>query len=226
MKKFTDIPVTTAYSNGSSVAKDIFQMINGYSERGFSFYRYARLGDETFEDSKEINYNGEIVTDIGAFYMITPKQYIIGINSEFGLGPHLDAFARAMYAIKTGKNIVFSMDKEIVELKKETRLRGYLTGRITYTSNQGGIFNISIPEKISPSIFSSFEAFYNDYNEQIKDFCSKYEFRVSVSCDKVRTDTDNLDFALEELRKRIDPSLEKDDDEVIIGKATGKKMAL
>ena len=175
--------------------------------------------------------------DFGGFFVCTPKQYVIGYNSNYGVGAHITAKARAMKDILGGGTL--TRIEELTQLGQMCTER-YITGRLAYENTGtdlsgrrriGGIFDISIKENagsISCQLFESFKKFYEDYNKEIELACksSGGSFHVSFynKDTKKRVESDNLDLLLNYLENHIDENLDDEEDEVIIGVPTRDKQ--
>ena len=167
---------------------------------------------------------------LGGFFVCTPKQYIIGYNSNFGSGAHITAYARVMKDIMGGGKI--SSMEELTFLG--TRCTDeYICGRIVYEKsgfdNYGmpllkGLINFSIKNNsstISNSMFESFKKFYEDYNREISLACNKPNDHFIVSFfdkdNKKRVESKNLDLLYAYLENHIDETLDDEVEENIIG---------
>ena len=174
-------------------------------------------------------------TDYGGFLVCTPKQYIIGYNSDFGAGPHIASYARCMRDI-TGGGKITSID-DFTRFGTMCTEK-YLCGRLVYEKigeNENrkpifkGILDIMIDGNISHEVFESFKKFYEDYNNEIEIVSKRTNgtFNVSYFDRDVhkRVDTSNLDSVYSYLEKHADESLVDDEEECIIGVETNKELA-
>ncbi len=175
--------------------------------------------------------------DFGGFFICTPKQYVIGYNSNYGVGAHITAKARAMKDILGGGTL--TRIDELTELGQMCTER-YITGRLAYENTGtdlsgrlriGGIFDISIKDNsdsISRNMFESFKKFYDDYNKEIELACNNSggSFHVSFynKDTKKRVESNNLDLIYSYLENHIDENLDDEEDEVIIGVPTKDKQ--
>ncbi len=194
----------------------------------FSIFNFIKNGIKACTSEQGI--------DFGAFFICTPKQYIIAYNSNFGSGSHITSKARAMKDIQGGGTIT-----SIAELTKlgDKCTNNYITGRLAY-ENDGfglneirrirGVFEIVIKNNdssISRMMFESFKKFYEDYNREIEAACnnSNGSFKVSFfnKDTKKRVESNNLDLIYNYLENHIDENLDDEEDEVIIGVETTEK---
>ena len=97
-------------NNNSNYKKDLLQSgfyhnkLTGNIELNYDLFPLIKDFDfYSFIDYAEKHKN--IVTDYGGFIVITPKQYVIGYNSNFGTGSHLASLARVTKDIYGGGNI-------------------------------------------------------------------------------------------------------------------------
>ena len=178
----------------------------------------------------------------GAAIVITGKQYIVSYNKASGRGTHEGTFARVYKDLHGGGTIYNSNDAwdAYGKCKKE-----YITGIITYESVEvlsklgnysGGIvfelgvdFGNSINRMISPRMFESFKAFYNDYNAIVQRICHRFNFNVIFRYyrdhNTVADNSDSLDNLYYFLEKHVDPNLVDDDeDEFVIGKSVNSQV--
>lgn len=201
---------------------DIFPLI-----RDFDFY--------SFIDYAEKHKN--VISDYGGFIVITPKQYIIGYNSNFGTGTHFSSFARVTKEIYGGGSIQSS--KEAKSLVNYC-LDNFIVGSIIYECIEeygvpkcSGYISFDIKnKKISLEEFHSFEMFYNGYNAEIRRVISKYgidKFNVVINIkndSKIeRIVSDCLDELYIYLKSCIDYDIYDDYyDEIVIGKENVNKI--
>jgi len=193
--------------------------------KNFSFY------DFIWNAKKEISDN--VGEDFSGFFVCTPKQYIVGYTSNFGKGSHHPAFGRVMKDIMGGGVIGDTM--EIAHYSTMCNMK-YLCARIHFDSvgmdNNGqpkiyGGISFMTTQKISQSTFESFKKFYEDYNKDIKMAMdsSKNDFYISYYNmeSKSNIHVDNLEEVYKYLESHIDPSLNDEEEEVIIGIPTKEK---
>lgn len=192
----------------------------------FSLFDFIKNGNVACREN--------IGDDFGGFLVCTPKQYVFGYNSGFGVGPHIASFARTMKDIMGGG--------EISSIDEFTKLgtmcsENYLCGRLLY-ENVGldeygspkltGVLNILTKGSIDSSTFLTFKKFYEDYNSEVKLVCKNLRGRFKVSYfDKdnhKKVETEALDSVLDYLEKHIDNSLASEENEVIIGVSSNNKM--
>ena len=111
--------------------------------------------------------------DFGGFLICTPKQYIFGYNSSFGIGSHGASFGRAMKDILGGGNI--SNEGELLRLASECE-RTYFCARLLYecvgyNHYQRPIFKGSLAfltaKPINEEMFQTFKKFIEDYGQEI-----------------------------------------------------------
>ncbi len=201
---------------------DIFPLI-----KDFDFYSFIDYAEK----------HKDVITDYGAFIVITPKQYVIGYNSNFGTGSHLSSFARCTKDIYGGG--VISSQNEVDKIVSYAKNQ-FITAAVMYESISmygvpecSGYISIDINIKsISLEHFKSFEQFYNDYNNEIKRVVAKYgkeKFYVQINFRNdsklTRIYSDCLDELYIYLKNIID--YDKYDsfyDEIIIGKENKNKI--
>lgn len=201
---------------------DIFPLIKDFDF--YSFIDYAEKHKKT-------------ISDYGGFIVITPKQYIIGYNSNFGTGSHLSSFARCTKDIYGGG--VIGSKNEVDKISTYCQNQ-FITGCIMYECiSMYGVpecsgyisFDINL-NSISLEHFYSFEQFYNDYNQEIKRVINKYGIKKFYVQINVRNDSkltriysDCLDELYIYLKEIID--YDKYDsfyDEIVIGKENKNKI--
>ena len=156
--------------------------------------------------------------DHGAFLVITDKQYLLGYTAGFGSGSHMHALGRIHKELLGGGDIANPQDGIYLSsiLQRQT-----LTARITYEpyvdeferTRYRGRFILDTDSfyrsafNISPSQFEQFINFYNDYNEEIKLVCNRFNFNVVFTISdngEYKTITSkSLDEAVEYLKTRI-----------------------
>lgn len=229
-------------NNNRNYKKELLQSgfyhnrMTGNSELNFDIYPLIKDFDfYSFIDYAEKHKN--VITDYGGFIVITPKQYIIGYNSDFGSGTHLTSYARVVRDIYGG-GVIHSND----EAKKLASycLDKFIVASIMYecieeygVAKCSGYISFDIKNRsISLEEFYSFERFYNDYNNEIKRVISKYgkdKFNVVINIkndSKIeRIVTDCLDELYIYLKNNIDYGIYNDYyDEIIIGKENVKKI--
>lgn len=163
--------------------------------------------------------------DFGGFLVCTPKQYVFGYNSGFGVGAHIASYARVMKDILGGG--------KITSLQEFTKLgtmcsEKYLCGRLVY-ENVGfdeygmpiltGELNILIRGSINSGIFESFKKFYEDYNSEIglvsKNLNRKFKVTYFDRDTHKRVESNNLDLLYNYLENHIDSNLENEDETII-----------
>ena len=182
------------------------------------------------------------VDNNGAAIVITGKQYIVTFNKASGRGTHEGTFARIYKDLHGGGEIVNS--NEAWEYYRRCK-NEYITGAITYESvnrigvisdfSGGIVVELGLDSKsdlnrtISPRVFESFKAFYNDYNNIVRAVCHRYNFNVlfrfyrnhNTAVD-VSDSLDNLYYYLE---KQVNPNIVDDDeDEFIVGKSVNPQV--
>ena len=180
--------------------------------------------------------SSDLGDDFGGFFVCTPKQYIIGYNSNFGSGAHITAFGRVMKDIMGGGEIT-SID-ELTQMGTICTDK-YICGRIVYENVGDNIYGRPIlkgyisfliknnSSHISNKMFESFKKFYDDYNDEVSLACknSNGSFYVSYfdKDNKKRVQSSSLDAVYQYLEKHIDNNLNDEDNEEIIGVLTEEK---
>ena len=210
--------------------------LTGYNDYNYSIYDSIRDFDfYSFIDYAEKH--KRVISDYGAFIVITPKQYVIGYNSNFGTGTHFSSFARCTKEMYGGGNIRSQAEAEKIASYCKNQ---FITASIMYECiREFGIsectgyiaFDINL-KSISLEHFHSFEEFYNDYNQEIKRVINKYginKFFVQINVRNesklTRIKSDCLDELYIYLKNIID--YDKYDsfyDEIIIGKENSRKI--
>ena len=191
----------------------------------FSLFDFIKNGNVACREN--------IGDDFGGFLVCTPKQYIFGYNSGFGVGPHIASFARTMKDILGGGEIT-----SIDEFTKMGTMcsNKYLCGRLVY-ENVGldeygmprltGTLNILVKGNIDSNTFLTFKKFYDDYNNEIRLVCKRSNGRFNVTYfDKdthKKIESGDLDSIYNYLERHIDNSFTSEEDEVIVGISTNNK---
>lgn len=192
----------------------------------FSLFDFIKNGNVACREN--------IGDDFAGFLVCTPKQYIFGYNSGFGVGPHIASFARVMKDILGGG--------EIVSIDEFTKLgtmcsEKYLCGRLVY-ENVGldeygmprltGTLNILTKGNIDSNTFLTFKRFYEDYNNEIKSICKRLNGSFNVSYfDKdtnKKVESGDLDSLFNYLERHIDECSKENEEECIIGIKVDNKL--
>ena len=216
---------------------DIMSLIN----ENFDFYDFIKNGKNT------------LLTDNGAFLVISNNQYVLGYNRGMGTGGHDLAFARAFSEINGGVlnydsngNAVYKSNGKLnfsnVNLNCRACESKYITARIFYEyacDNQvgtpifsGGIYFdlASHGYKITQEQFHVFEQFYNDYNRDIKISTKNLpyfyiSFRYLNELGEVKEmGCRDLEPLYNYLKNNIDYDKEIEDDKNIIGIINNNKF--
>ncbi len=179
--------------------------------------------------------------DHGAFLVITNQQYVIGYNSKFGIGPHMEAYARVEKDMHGGGDI--TSFQELVTLSTNLSIRA-ITGRIMYEPVMlegysrpiyDGYIHFCMATHngtnrvITQEQYEQFLAFYNEYNEQFLAAAHNYRFRVQFSYlspdGKLKKDVcDSLDNLKTFMEHNLSLEPIKDEpEEVLLTKSEKKK---
>ena len=174
--------------------------------------------------------------DFGGFLICTPKQYIIGYNSNFGTGSHGNSFGRAMKDMQGGGEI--TSQEEILSLASKCE-RTYFCGRILYdcrgTNEYGrpifqGCFCFLTAKPISEKMFKSFKRFYEDYKKEIESVVknSNGTFDLSYYSKELRKGihTTNMEEIYDYVEKHVDYEYNPEEEERIIGVGTESQQLI
>ncbi len=182
----------------------------------FSFFDFAhsvQIGD--------VEYNGGIL-------VCTPKQYILSYNLGFGSGSHNSTFARVEKDLHGGGSILV---QDELPLREKCRNK-YIHAKILYgrvdplNFSFKGFIDFYIPDKISQRSFESFKAFFDDFaseislaSRNIQDFSINY----CIYSKNKYVFNSTMEEIYSYLESIVDYSLNDEESEYIIGKATKNK---
>jgi hypothetical protein len=208
----SDSFIDLKYSNISRYNFDLKELTND-----FSFFNFVDKASRTQS------------FDFGGFGVITSKQYIMGYNSNYGLGTHNCSYGRFMEDINGGGQLYSECDVNYLAEQCKSK---FITIRMSYEvgvpNDQGvsghfGSLRFQIPNrKISLNEYKLFEQFYNEYNEDIKMAIERSKGKLTVSFFSKQIGSiicnNGIDKLLAFLKSNIDYDMVDDNgNEIIVG---------